>query len=470
MLLGNILIVILFIFLSIFPKNTGVRLRNLLLASIAVSLFINVGYVISKHITYSGFAMIYFLMAYVFLRKRILVTEPIRKELIFIPFAIASVSLIASLLVEAFGNTIEVIPVSTVIDDVYDGSAGMVAPSITNANFTTLAYLLMFFAYCLSASEVIRGEKCLKWLCDKLIVIFNIAMVVAVLEFGLNNFVAPFIFRKIVFLTFGIRDSATTYDGAMRYGRYGFSLLFTEQSYIIILLAYYAIQIVRKNTSNRNLLWIILSIVTLLLNGSTTGLMLVPLGFITLLYLVYKKPKKNFLVYVMGLVLLMSIGSLVVIMSERDSSLLSVTLGRISALIEGGRYSNVLDTSSAIRNFGNAVALEAWTKSPIFGLGLGTTRAYGLLVSGLVSFGVLGLLSYFIFMKIAFRCTVETFGRFCLLITVLAYLIFGLNISYTYSPALVAFILPFASSEGDCADREMVPLRSIACKNALASE
>lgn len=449
MLIGNVLVSAIYIGACLLSKNPENRLRNLLFITMALALFVNIGYFISTSIMYETFGSLFFLVVWFASRGRAIGKLKLNKQAMASISCLIFLSLLASIKATVMDGDVKIIPITTQMDDVYYGQGSTVTPTLSHTNLTMLAYLLLFVCLTIAASDVFSRGTNREWIINKLEISFRVFFVCGVIEFVINNFVQPYLIREAVYGIFGVADPTRAYDGAARNGWYGFSLLFTEQSYIIVVLAYYVIQLLRSDTSLDGIIWTALSLPILYMNGSSTGVMLMPLGLVTLVYLLSKRFRRHASVFSLIGVVLLVVGAAYYLSTQQGSKLIEYTSTRMHALLSGGTYSTTAETSSAIRNMGNSIALDAWLHSPFIGLGLGTTRAYGLVTSALVSLGIVGCLLYLSFIKEIFGIQRLSPHKVFIFLIITMYLTLGLSIAYLYSPALLVFILPFIPTSAE---------------------
>lgn len=86
--------------------------------------------------------------------------------------------------------------------------------------------------------------------------------------------------------------------------------------------------------------------------------------------------------------------------------------------------------------------MNAFRQSPILGVGIGTTRGYGILSGLLANFGVLGVaaLLYFVHKVVSFCLK----GKWILFIILMVYISIILSVWYVYMPALIPVYLAFS--------------------------
>ena len=123
----------------------------------------------------------------------------------------------------------------------------------------------------------------------------------------------------------------------------------------------------------------------------------------------------------------------------------------LAAFYGGSTGSSISATfaSGAIRNYGNSVALQAFQKSPILGVGIGTTRGYGIWTGLLATFGISGIAAflYFIDKVVDFKLK----GKITLFIIICVYFSIVLSVWYAYMPALIPIYLVFSKHTGQYA-------------------
>ena len=143
---------------------------------------------------------------------------------------------------------------------------------------------------------------------------------------------------------------------------------------------------------------------------------------------------------------------MIMVLISKPSVLVEITSGTISkmsAFIHGGKFdvSQKALNSASIRNFANFIAIRAFLKSPILGVGLGTTRGYGVIPGMLVNFGILGLITYILFLKRVFHFTLK--NKKILLVIILIYLGSILSVWYSYYFAFIPLYACFSKEITD---------------------
>ena len=180
------------------------------------------------------------------------------------------------------------------------------------------------------------------------------------------------------------------------------------------------------------LIW---SFVVLIINGSTSGMMLIPFGLIIMYKNLSEKiSKKTFKVINIIIIVSLALGMR---FYESISNVIEQVTVYINAYIYGGVFQSRGETSAAIRQYGNSIAYDAFFSRPLFGVGLGTTRGYGILPGALACLGCIGVLAYLYFLASAFNTKLsrDNIILFCIL---LVYSSTILSVWYLYYP----FIIP----------------------------
>lgn len=339
-----------------------------------------------------------------------------------------------------------VIPMSERMDDAYYVGMNILQEAkFSGYNCSQFLYYAIFIVSVLFSLEYIKNSR------DDILNFvkksFYVFFVIWTIEFILNNIVSAELVRDIVYSFFGGATDEKTYYPQLRNGFYGFVGLFSEQSYIGIMIVYYSISYINGIETKGEFTWFLYSMIILLINGSTTGIMLVPFAAVILVmhYWANKRiTRQQTIRRLLSLIALIGIIG-VVIVSQRELFLVLITATKtkITAYLVGGSgYSTSNQRSAAIRALGNQIALSAFRKCPLFGVGIGTSRGYGILVGNLLCNGIIGMIAYFHFIKKAFCLKVKN-TNIILLIIVLIYSYMLLLPWYVYYACFIPLYLCF---------------------------
>lgn len=316
-----------------------------------------------------------------------------------------------------------VIPMAERMDDAYYvGLSILQEAKFSGYNYSQFLYYSIFIVLVLFSLEYIKnnGDDIL----DFVKMSFYVFFVIWTIEFILNNIVSAELVRDIVYKFFGGATDEKTYYPQLRNGFYGFVGLFSEQSYIGIMIVYYSISYIKGIRTKKEFVWFLYSIIILLINGSTTGIMLVPFAAVVLVmhYFANKRIKKQQAVRMLfSLAALIGVIVLIIVsQQELFQALITATKTKITAYLVGGSgYSTSDQRSAAIRILANRIALSALKKCPLFGVGIGTSRGYGILVGTLLCNGIIGMVAYFYFIKESFCLKVKNTNIILLLIVLM---------------------------------------------------
>lgn len=342
-----------------------------------------------------------------------------------------------------------VIPMTERMDDAYYVGLGILSRAkFTSFNSMQFVYYIFFvLIVVISIPKLDSNDR--KELLFYIKKAFHVFFVFWCIEFVINNFYSPKLIRDIVYSAFKVVDEGRTYYPDFRNGYYGFDGLFTEQSYIGVMIVYYSIIYKNGLQSMKDCLWHIFSIGILIMNGSSTGQLLIPFALFILLKQ-YKLPqyitKKrfNFLITLFGL--LICFGVVAIFYAIRTGLIYELYENLITKLmaymVGGSGYSTANQRSAAIRALGNQIAWNAFIQCPLFGVGIGTTRAYGVITGALTCSGILGMLAHLSFIKNAFSIKLRK-KNIVLLIIVFLYLYMTLMPWYIYYPTFIPLYLCF---------------------------
>lgn len=416
-------------------------------AAIAISIFVNVGNC-TKHLRYSDFAAVICIITYIIagvVQNRGVFS--IRKPLIYAVFLLVSVLLIGLLNLAVNPHMPLVMGMNTIIDLAYDGYDYARPAEIGTSNLIAFFQMGLFILMLACFWKELSDREMVGQLFDNIRKAFYIYMIAAVIEFILNNTISPRYMRDFVYSITGEIDAVKTFYPQNRFGYCGISVLYSEQSYIGLMMIYYVIVWIQGIRSNRELFWYILSMIVVLMSGCSTGVMVIPFAAIVFAREIIrsgKKTSRNLRFFEMMILLGVLVGAILLVLSNPTVFLemMDQTIAKMNAAFRGMSSSNRVYKSGAVRNYGNSFAMNAFRQSPILGVGIGTTRGYGILSGLLANFGVLGVaaLLYFVHKVVSFCLK----GKWILFIILMVYISIILSVWYVYMPALIPVYLAFS--------------------------
>lgn len=374
----------------------------------------------------------------------------IKKDALIASFLTIGCVLVSYIHIIMGENLPSVIPMSERMDDAYYvGMSILEKARFSGYNFSQFLYYFLFIALVLFSIEFINNNG--DDLLDFVLKAFYLFFVIWMMEFILNNFVSAEFVRDIVYKFFGGGMDQKTYYPQLRNGFYGFVGLFSEQSYIGIMIVYYSISYIKGIRNKGEFAWFLYSVVILLINGSTTGIMLVPFAVFVLFVNFFAKKhitrKKAIKTLTFFVVLLIIVGVIIFSQHEILITLITATKTKIVTYLVGGSgYTTSDQRSAAIRTLANQIALSAFIKCPLFGVGIGTSRGYGILIGTFLCNGFLGTMIYFYFIKRAFCLKFDNKNIF-LLIIVLMYSYMILFPWFVYYACFIPLYLCFRSKD-----------------------
>ncbi len=412
--------------------------------AIAIPLFTNIGTVIGN-ISFSSFSiMAYFIVAileFILQKKR-----GIKRDIFFWLSILSFILFLGLIRLSLSDNMPNIIPRTTVMDDVFGGGASVSRATFSKMNITTYIEMLIWsLSLCLSYGELRNREKTheLMGFIQKCFFIF---FIIVTLEFILNNLFNARNVRDLVLDIMGVVDRSKIYYPQSRFGFYNFDGLYSEQSYISMMLVYYGIVYINGLTTAKERLFFVWSILVLVMSTSTTGYYYFILVILVILHMILPnrvktmstKARRRLLVF-LSLFIIVSASAMLTNAEALNRVYSSLAL-KLSAFIYGSApTSNTVINSGAIRNYANRIALQAFLNKPLLGVGIGTTRAYGIWAGMLPCFGILGVIAYFAFCNSIFRFSFKNKISLAISIIVLFYVI--LSVNFLYSMAMVPFLM-----------------------------
>lgn len=416
---------------SILHKNIEGFKYKTFLAMIGFSIFVNIGY--------SVFYLPYNIMLEIlYIGISIICRINKRNFNINRKYFVASLVLIGAICIGDiqlfFVDMPNVIPFSISMDSVYHAENSLSKATFSDNNIQYLRNMLLFIVVLGFSLEYIRCDEQRRRLISDVKKMFVGMFVIWTLEWVVNNFISPNIWREVVYNLFGNADIRKTYSVSYRFVGYSFNGFFTEPSYITVMLIYYAILWKQKLQSITDYLIYVWSILLLILNGSTSGMMLLIMAAILLIRNVGAKTKKRILICFFSTILIL--GTVIVANYTSIQPIINKVVLYLQAYIRGGSYTSSRETAAAIRKYGNSIAYAAFIAKPFLGVGFGTTRGYGILPGTLACLGVVGTLIYAYYIKSAFNLK-RNLDSTILLCVLIGYSTTILSVWYLYYPALI---------------------------------
>lgn len=443
MSLGTIIIFFVFLGISIQYRTHAQEVQwKLFCMTLLISTFVNCGYAFkvgSITITYNVWCQILYIAGTVlFVNQKALI---IRKKS-FYSFFCFGVAIIAGLLILKYSNNKPlIIPWTTRMDDVYYQLSKAEYPQIGYGNYLNLFYCIVFVVFLAMSVRFLYDETYVVRLIRNIMKFYKIFIVSMITEFFFNNLVSPTLIRTCVRAVTGIASYG--YDAPQkRFGMYGILQLFNESSYFCLFIVLYLLLLVKGVTKQFNEKWICLSIIALLLSGATSAWIVIPIAILAIIKDVLKSSTKSGLINVLIMCAIFCIMAIVLfaVNNEYLSLVISGMANKVFTYLTGSYDS--LAVSGSIRHMGNQYAYDAFSKSVLFGWGIGTMRSYGLLPSALGCFGVVGLLLIIKYLKEHCNLGINRKNIIAMIILV-AYSSSILSVGYLYDPAIVLISFPF---------------------------
>lgn len=346
----------------------------------------------------------------------------------------------------------DVILMDTSMDSVYYGVGSVEKAVLSRHNISALKDIIMMCIALILSLEFFKDKNYLHRLLCNIRKAFYVYFVIITFEFIVNNLMTPSVLRNMVYLLVGIDTSSLSkiWTAENRFGYYGVTGLFSEQSYISVMLIFFTIVYVQGVKTKKELFGFIYSIFALIMSGCTTGLALIPFAMIIYIKDILKKEKGE-RKSVRALKWSVFVGAFLVCLYiclfniDIFAEIWIDAYNKISALLKGGYYNTSPERSAAIRNFGNSIAWKAFFESPLLGVGIGTTRGYGILSGLFANFGILGVAAYLYFLNTIFDFRIKK--KAVLLIIVILYSSILLSVWYSYYFAWIPLYAAFGVKE-----------------------
>lgn len=343
-------------------------------------------------------------------------------------------------------NMPQVIPTATVMDEVFMGTATTAKASFSSINIVNFINLFVWVVSIMLSYKELNDRDHVEELMEFLHKSFYVFFVFVTIEFILNNLLSAREVRNVILSAMGVVDRAKVYYPQSRFGFYNFDGLYSEQSYISMMIVYYGIVYINGLRSNKERLFFVWSIIVLIMSSSTTGLYYLLIVVLVVVHLFLPnqerimsgRTKKRMLLFLIFFIVIAA--SLIFARRDDITRVYSSMSLKLNAFMYGSALSsNSIINSGAIRNNANEIALKAFLAKPILGVGVGTTRAYGIWAGMLPSFGIMGVIAYFGFCNSVFHYRVKAKKGLTVSIIVLFYVI--LSVNFLYSMAMVPIML-----------------------------
>lgn len=457
MTIAGILLVIILIY-KLFINNSKEYKFFLFKISIVISMFINLGYFfdLKIHLSYSKFIMYYYVLysgVLLLLQKTCL--NKIKIKAIISSFVLSFI-IICGLINLIYNRNLPMIaPWGTVIDEIAFGRAHLVYPKFSEINIAAFRDMVIFLIYCFMSIEYFYNKKYVNALIKNIKKYFNILFIIIIIEFVIDNVVKVNLARDFINYVFGIVDSTYTI-APMRFGVYAAYGLFVEPSNVgAIMIVYYSIIYCIGFSDKIDIIYFALSFIIDIVSMSSTAFLVIPFGiFVGIKHYIkgnksnenekYNRYYRKKIFFKIGIMLILLpiimfiLGSILNSNNKKINTIVEQTKFKISAYVNNDRR----DGSAFSRGYGNNLAYEIVRSNPIFGVGLNTTRAFGLIPGVLECIGILGVIAYIIFIKYHLNLKVDK-SNIVLLIIILSYLTSTFSIWHIYNPVIIVIFICF---------------------------
>ena len=190
-------------------------------------------------------------------------------------------------------NMPQVIPTATVMDEVFMGTATTAKASFSSINIVNFINLFVWVVSIMLSYKELNDRDHVEELMEFLHKSFYVFFVFVTIEFILNNLLSAREVRNVILSAMGVVDRAKVYYPQSRFGFYNFDGLYSEQSYISMMIVYYGIVYINGLRSNKERLFFVWSIIVLIMSSSTTGLYYLLIVVLCIVHLILAKPREN---------------------------------------------------------------------------------------------------------------------------------------------------------------------------------
>ena len=276
---------------------------------------------------------------------------------------------------------------------------------------------------------------------------FYVYFFIAVLETIFNNLISNELIRQLILSYLGNQEDYvnTFLNVVARYGFYGFLGFFKEPAYAsAICIVFYGLEYIMGIKGKKEKYFHFLCFFVLIFSGSTTGIFLIPFGlFISCREIIKSEGVLNKICNAIPIMIILGLFSLVYSFYSKELDFLSEAIYlKLISLLTAEDMGSFMSASGAARSYGNIVAYRAFLSAPIWGIGLGSITATGLISSFLATFGILGVIVWLLFVKNAFCIRIHSKNLLLLLIFGF-YFMAMYSVSFLYSPMMISIYLLF---------------------------
>ncbi len=339
-----------------------------------------------------------------------------------------------------------VIMMNTSMDDVFYGKDLVSRAVFSENNLAAFKYFIIFLLCLLCSNKYFNNKIYVMKLLENVKIFFLVFFIWCFVEFIINNVLGAHALRDCTLALLGNFDPEAVQYPKSRYGDFiGVTGLFSEQSYISVIIVLYAIEMVLGIKTSKDRMIHFMSMIACILSGSTTGIYMLLLG----VYITYREfvphskkiTRKDVLRFSMVCMLLLVGGLYVVTNIESFVDVINTNVSKLGAYVSGEYSTDGNSRSAATRTLGNLIAFNAFLETPLFGVGIGTTRGYGIIVGMLACFGIFGILTYAFFLYKVFDISLR--NKLKVFLIVILYFSIILSVWYVYMFALVPLWLTF---------------------------
>lgn len=432
--------IVYFIYCLMNKKITNFR-WYLFLGMILFNMFVGIGYVINIGITlpyYMFFQILFCIFSIILIcisKVNIKInSKNIYSALIFFSFVLVG---IFKLLISNDLPQVILEYDKFILGDYY----GTYIPYFDERNKNYLINLVLFLVTIFLSQDYLINKEKVSALINYMKKFYIIYFTILLFEIVISNILNNNYFRDTILFIFGVQDYGEGIsDYILRNGIIGGAAFFPETSYISIVLIYYLLILKQGLNTNLEVLMHYISILLLVLSGSSTGIMILPLAIIISLKEIINKRKK----YIHGLFLLCYISiiiNFIYVYSDIFYIVKDILISKINSYLSGEESNDIISYSGLARRFGNEQAYRIFIEEPLLGIGLGSIWAFGIIPSALANMGLIPLLAYSVYIKYNFYISIDKRNILLLIILVL-YCTSIYQFNYLFTPfAFALFIL-----------------------------
>ena len=246
-------------------------------------------------------------------------------------------------------------------------------------NFTVIKHLLFFVAYILFIiinTDIFKSRDFVKIMVSKVEIMFHVLIIGLIVEWSIVNLLGGWNDRALMDTVFSMHG-VTQKDNWYGWGSYNVALWLTERSYFSIIVLFYLIMLKKQRLDKRDWIWVIMSVFACYCTGSSSALVILLVYVLAQTAFILRRGTPSALIVM--IIIAACCGYFLVkyysVYSPKILNFINLTGGYGSGYWRGRSLEYGI---IALRN------------APLFGIGIGTIYAHGMLIETMANIGVVG--------------------------------------------------------------------------------